>query len=427
MLYALMLPFRHRLRIRENFRESLIFLPLLALVGSLFLAWFTVSVDTWFSASADGRFVEYAESSKTVIAAVGPAILTFLGVVFSITLVALQMSSGQLSPRVVRLFVRNWIVKLAFSFLIATFSYTLLVQYLSVRESNAQGQFIPLTSGLVTMALVLTDLVLFISYVHSTIKMMRVVEVINVVAKETLSLITEFRQGEYLADEAIEAVPAEVLFHQGDPGVLCVIDVKRLIHHARRRDLRLRLLVRPGDYLIPGTPVFSVSGAGTPSPRLLLDSLDVGEERSMQRDIAFGFRQIADIGVRALSPSVNDPTTGVQAIDRLQMLLKAAAEIPQGLRIHHDQDGVIRLIEELPTWGSLMDLAFNEMRYYGADAAQVTRRLAAVYADFIESGLPDPESSVPEHMRLLRVSMEEKLTDQKMREFALTPNRQGIG
>lgn len=98
MFNAILLPFRHRLRIRENIRESLIVLPIAGLVGSLLLAVLTVTIDTYVSQSLTPGLDDLAESSKTVIAAVGPAILTFLGVVFSITLVALQMSSGQLSP-----------------------------------------------------------------------------------------------------------------------------------------------------------------------------------------------------------------------------------------------------------------------------------------------------------------------------------------
>ena len=428
MFNAILLPFRHRLRIRENIRESLIVLPIAGLVGSLLLAVLTVTIDTYVSQSPTPGLDDLAESSKTVIAAVGPAILTFLGVVFSITLVALQMSSGQLSPRVVRLFVRNRIVKLTFTFFIATFCYTLLVQYLSVRESSVQGgQFIPFLSGLVTMLLVITDLILFVSYVHSTIKMMRLVEVINVVTRETLALIKEYQKGSYLASPDRPAASTDVVRYRGRPGALCEIDLRRLIRHARKRDLCLHLLVRPGDYLVEGTTVFGYSGSGQPSGRLLVDSLDVGEESSMQRDISFGFRQIADIGVRALSPAVNDPTTAVQCIDRLQALLRAAARIPEGLRAHSDRTGEVRLIEELPTWGSLMDLAFSEMRQYGADAAQVTRRLAAVYTDFTESKLPDPESVVSKHMKLLTLSMEEKVNDQELRRFALTPDRQGIG
>ena len=72
-----------------------------------------------------GLFPTNLDDARTLLATIATALLTFTGVVFSITLVALQMSSTQYSPRVLRTFVRKPITKLALSTFIATFVYSL--------------------------------------------------------------------------------------------------------------------------------------------------------------------------------------------------------------------------------------------------------------------------------------------------------------
>ncbi|GAA4018813.1 hypothetical protein GCM10022384_70650 [Streptomyces marokkonensis] len=55
-----------------------------------------------------------------------------------------------------------------------------------------------------------------------------------------------------------------------------------------------------------------------PPGRALRFSLPVGVERIFHQDLAFGLRQLSDIALRALSSAVNDPTTTVQALDRVR-------------------------------------------------------------------------------------------------------------
>jgi hypothetical protein len=91
--------------------------------------------------------------------------------------------------------------------------------------------------------------------------------------------------------------------------------------------------------------------------------------------------------IRALSPAVNDPTTGVQAIDRLSDLLAITGNRldPTGLRA--DSAGTVRIKRKLRDFDRLLVLSLTEVIRYGADAPQVVRRLRAVL-DELESTLP---------------------------------------
>ena len=105
------------------------------------------------------------------------------------------------------------------------------------------------------------------------------------------------------------------------------------------------------------------------------------------QDPAFGFRQLVDVAIRALSPAVNDPTTGVQAIDRIGDLLAITGNRldPTGLRV--DSTGTVRVKRKLRNFEELLVLSLTEVIRYGADAPQVVRRLHGLLDD-LESILP---------------------------------------
>ena len=105
------------------------------------------------------------------------------------------------------------------------------------------------------------------------------------------------------------------------------------------------------------------------------------------QDPAFGFRQLVDVAIRALSPAVNDPTTAVQAIDRISDLLGVVGNRPQPTGLRVDSAGTVRVKRKLRNFDSLLMLSLTEIIRYGADAPQVVRRLRAML-DELEATLP---------------------------------------
>jgi len=113
----------------------------------------------------------------------------------------------------------------------------------------------------------------------------------------------------------------------------------------------------------------------------------IGGERTFVQDPAFGFRQLVDVAIRALSPAVNDPTTGVQAVDRLSDLLAITGNRPDPTGLRVDSTGTVRVKRKLRNFEGLLVLSLTEVIRYGADAPQVVRRLHAML-DELEATLP---------------------------------------
>ncbi|MEV0530645.1 DUF2254 domain-containing protein [Kitasatospora sp. NPDC050463] len=422
--------------LREHLRESFWFAPLITCIAAVLLsgvtAWLDEAVVTATVAetgSAD-ELMRFTGAAKSVVSTVSSAMLTFIGVVFSISLVALQMAASQFSPRVLRLYVRSRLTKATFSVCLATFLFALLVQ-LSYDDATdpAEVTSVPVFSGLGSLLLVLLSLALFVLYVQSTMRLLRVPHVIDRVANESVAVILQYRLTP--PDAQPPGVPdrALTLLHEGRSGVLRDINIGRLVRIARKHDVVLHLVPRIGDFITPGTPIVRVAGAvdRPPRPRRIALALNVGVDRTMHQDLSFGFRQLVDIAIRALSPAVNDPTTAVQAIDRIHQLLGMLVHESFGDLCFRDRAGAVRLVEPVPDWQSVVDLAFTEIRLCGAGHPQVTRRLAASLDDLLRIAPEQFRPQLLDQRLLLDRAVVEQLPDPEVRTFALVPDRQGIG
>lgn len=188
----------------------------------------------------------------------------------------------------------------------------------------------------------------------------------------------------------------------------------------------LRLIPRIGDFVVPGTPVLAVHGGAAPPRRMLRCTISVGVERTSQQDLAFGLRQLSDIALRALSPAVNDPTTAVQCLDRIVQLLAAMVHLPLGAAQHRDGAGAVRLVQDGPEWTDLVDLAFEEIRWCATRSPQVSRRMLAGIDDVVAPAPEDRKGALVRHRELLVKAVERTVPDVSEREFALSPDRQGI-
>ncbi|MET8226404.1 DUF2254 domain-containing protein [Streptomyces sp. NPDC005301] len=428
--------------LREHVRDTFWFAPTAAMLLVL-LVWAA-------AAEADARIVDalresgdyeslkellkFADDARVVVTTVSAAMMTFIGVVFSISLVALQMASGQFSPRVVRIFVRSRISKATFAVFLATFVLSLLV--LTGFDGERDPRLVvsvPLVQSLLTLLMVGLSLLLFVMYVNAMLRLMRVGHVIDRITREAFRVIARTTAPASGRDPAPDAGPVALgpvtaqVIHHGRAGVLRDVHVSRLVRAARRQGVVLRLIPRIGDFVVPGTPVLAVHGGAAPAPRRLRGTVSVGVERTFHQDLSFGLRQLSDIALRALSAAVNDPTTAVQALDRIVQFLAAVAGRPLDTSLHRDRRGEVRLVQPVPGWTELVDLAFTEIRGCAVGTPQVTRRMTAGLDDLLRITPAGRRAPLVRHRELLAQAVERAVPEAADRAFALTPDRQGIG
>lgn len=296
-------------------------------------------------------------------------------------MVALQLASQQYSPRLLRNFTRDRVTRVVLAVLVGTFVLALTVlRNLRLAESvPALAVLAVFFMGLLSLGTVLG----FITHIASALQ-------VDTIMKDVHGDTTHVIGVVHAAAEEQRPLPPSVptadglMVTSGGGGFVRYADHARLVSLARTHDLVCHLEVIPGDLVVEGNPVarFWTRAGATPAPDLAEDltasvreSVPLGYERTMELDAAYGLRQLTDVGVRALSPGINDPVTAVHALGHLSDLVISLMERQLGTTALADDDGAVRLVVPGRDLRYYLDLVCGPLRRYGADDPDV---LAAV-------------------------------------------------
>jgi uncharacterized membrane protein len=367
-------------RLREFARSGLLVTPSVITVGLLALSIVVVRVDGSVDTAVFGGdlFRGGVESARAMMTAIAGATVSLTALVFSITMLVLQMAAGQYSPRVLRTFLRDRNSHVTLGIFVGTFAYALsALRALGANERDAPPDLVMT----VAIVLALVTVGAFVQYIDHIARMIRVTNLIDVVARETHAAIDE-RYPRAEAVDAAEPMPqgGRILLSPS-AGSLVAVDEPALVALADRFDAVVVVLHRIGDFVPRGSPLCAVVCEDDIPDRLVLRHVNVGRERTMAQDPAYGFRQLVDIALRALSPSMNDPTTAVQVLDQLHDLTRELSSRRLGDRVRHDRRDVARLFVPDRTWADYLHLAIDEIGRSGREQVQVAPRLRALLDD----------------------------------------------
>jgi uncharacterized membrane protein len=364
---------------RETLRTNLWLVPAVEVVGAIVLFVGTTALDR---AAYHGDFSVpswvisgTADAARQILTAIAAAVITVVGVVFSIILVTLTLASTQFGPRMLRNFVRDRGTQLTLGTFVATFVYAVLV--LVSIGPGAQGDFVPHIGVTVTLALMVADLAVLIYFIHHTATAIQLPQVIASIARDLAEAI-ETQGGD---DEAAGLTPprdsgpssTELLSRMEsaggvvtatDSGYLQFIRLGSLVRFAEEADVVICLNHRPGHFIVQGQSMGTVwpPEAAARVNEALGRAHITGPYRTLTQDVSFGIDQLVEIGIRALSPAVNDTFTAMTCVDWLSDSLCKIVKGWHPTRVHRDEAGFIRIIAAQPSYERLVERSFEKIR-----------------------------------------------------------------
>jgi len=307
-----------------------------------------------------------ADTARQILIAIGAAVITVVGVVFSIILVTLTLASTQFGPRMLRNFIRDRATQLTLGTFVATFVYSILV-LVSIGRT-----FVPHLGVTVTLALLVVALGVLIYFIHHTATSIQLPQVVASIAADLSEAIRDQGGGRSPAREAGPTAAELTALMDTSGGVvrapvsgyLQVIRHELLVSFAAEEQAVISLNYRPGHFLVRGHP-FAVVWPPESAARIsdvLGKSHITGPYRTLTQDISFGVDQLVEIAIRALSAAVNDTFTALTCIDWLGgSLCKITAEWHPA-RVHRDHEGFIRVLTPEPTWERLVQRSYEKIR-----------------------------------------------------------------
>ena len=372
-----------------------------------------------------------AGPAMAVLSAIASGTLPLTGLVFSLAFVMVQFSATAYSPRLVSWLAGSALMHHSLGIFTATFLYALAA--LAWVDRGGTGK-VPLLTVWFAIVLLLASVVVFIMLVER-LTMLQISRVLAFAGDQGRTVIARhyrrLGEGQPVRDAmgSPELPPStQVVLHRGGPLIIQAIDGPGLVALAEREAAVVALAWAVGDTVIEGMPLLRVHGGRAPidEPRLRR-LVRLGPERTFEQDPKYVLRLLVDIAIKALSPAINDPTTAVQALDQIEDLLLRLGR--SDLRVGHVRDGSgsLRLVVPVPSWDDFLVLAFDEIRYCGANSIQVMRRMRALLQEMQVHVPAERRPALLGYLERVDKGIARTFDDLDDRRDALEPDRQGLG
>ena len=351
---------------------SLFFVPMVGVLIGLVGA----SVTIWVDSRLDLRggqvplgVTSTVNSARAVLTTVAGATISFAAIAFSISLLIIQQASSQFSPRVVHTLFRDPFNKRVMGLVMGTFTYCLVVLR-SVRASTEIGgdAVIPNLSVALAVVLGIATIISIVAFLNHSAHSMDVSQILDRVETEAVG---HARHAWTVAES--DTPPPEPTSEPNHPAHIVRFDRAGWVQEIDAAAL-LEVLADgttawvhtyPGRYAIRGAPLCTLSAVPADveaTEHALLDAVSTGNTRTMQQDISFGLRQMADVGLKALSPGINDPTTAQDSIFHSAAVLAELLRRDPPPREQSDERSRRVVLVEQPSGDDLVRLAFGELR-----------------------------------------------------------------
>ncbi len=318
--------------------------------------------------------------------------LSFIVFTFGSLLVAIQVASGQMTPRIIATtLLRDPVIKYTVALNVLTMMFAINGLNRTEVSVNQLAVFIAALLGVASLAS-------FLFLIDYTARLLRPVRIVALVCDQGMDVVkavysVQGPDGPRIPAQTI-GQPARVVRYGGRSQSVLALEIHRLVAEARRLDGLIEFVPQVGDFVATDEPLFYLyGGAAAIDDGVLTKAVAFGPERTMEQDPMFAFRILVDIALKALSPAINDPTSAVVAIDQIQRLLRLVGN----RRLHddtvRDAAGRGRLILRTPNWADFVRLSCSEIRACGANNMQIARRMRAMLENLLQT-LPERRHAV---------------------------------
>ena len=369
-------------------------LPLAICLGAFGLGLVLPVIDRELAEHLPFVFQGGPDGARSFLSTIATAMISITGLVFSITIVVLQLASSQFTPRVLASFLTSRITQTTLGVFTATFIYSLTVMR-SVRGGfQNDNPFVPQASVTMAFVFVVASVGLFLAFIRHITRSIQVANVVAQISDQSVRMVDD------LYPEQADEVPtgsrtwspsahmSRTQVTSGSRhGNVTALDFATLVRRATADDVVIEVMVQTGEYVVEGQPVARVWGTTNLSEdaaRRIEHAVGLGPERLIQQEIGFGIRQLVDIAERALSPSLNDPTTACQIIDALHRILRPLVQRASPSPYLIDQDEQVRVVYRPQTVEMLLRLAVDEIGYFGRESPPVMSRLHGLLDDLTD-------------------------------------------
>jgi uncharacterized membrane protein len=317
------------------------------------------------------------ESARQVLSVIAGSVISVGGVSFSVTMVALTLTSGQYGPKVLRQFLEDDSSKVSLGLFLGTYVYALVV-LTGYSETDK-----PNVTVLMALLLALLALVGFIRFIHRTATDLQADEIVERIGKRLQNSLVELasesaqcgRSCDVAAWRHTASGHRPQLIASDSQGYVQAIDYRGLVDWCVEHDCRMQVRARAGDFLVKGVCVFKVFGCPSADIEADFENLNrrviTGPVRTSVQDPEYPITQLNQLAARALSPGINDPGTAISCVDSFSLALSWIVDRDLPGSVFMDDEDEARLLMRITNFDGIVKAVFAPLRQYAKSEVSV--------------------------------------------------------
>ncbi|MFL9844504.1 DUF2254 domain-containing protein [Flavobacterium rhizosphaerae] len=263
---------------------------------------------TWLS-------LQDASTARNIIGVVAAGILSLTVFSFSMVMIVLNQAASQMSNRVLNKLIGNRFQQVVLGIYIGTIVFALFLLS-TIRDINS-GIYVPAISTYILIFLAIVDIFIFIYFLHYITQSVKYEVIIDRIYSVTLLALKDICQAER-EPVAISGKGFEYKIKAPTAGVYEGVEHKALLKLCKEHDFKIFIKVIPGTFVLEGTPILEINI--NPDETLvnkIQETLYLHDDETISNNFLYGFRQLTEISIKALSPGINDPGTAALALRAL--------------------------------------------------------------------------------------------------------------
>lgn len=395
--------FPRLLTLWQNLRSSLWALPLLMVLVAAVAAILAVHLPVrqgedpvWFLYSGD------AEDAPQFLSNLVTAMITMATLVISITMVVLTLAAQQLGPRLIRSFMADRRTQATLGLFVATVVYLLLVLRTTYGDSGSVPN-LAVTGGTVLVLLCLVALLVFVHHLARSIIADNTIDRVGASLDADIARLLPESSAEQAKAPSKRPAETGAPLKVKSSGYVQAVDYRGLVEIAHEADAVIELSFKPGRHLVEGTNFawIAPAAAATDAHEKIQDCVFFSGERASVQDLETSIRQLVEVAMRALSPSISDPFTAMAVIDRLTTSLAKIMKRGMPQCVWTDEDDKVRLLAPRSTFADIVEEAFRQIRQHAQDQPAVLIRLVESIGQLMEQADNTQRAVLEEQIKIV--------------------------
>ena len=407
--------------LRRRLDTSIWLIPAIFCLASLILGLLML----WLDRHVAHRFVSWqmlsmsVDSARQVLSVIAGSVISVGGVSFSVTMVALTLTSGQYGPKVLRHFLEENDSKTSLGLFLGAYVYALVVLTGYIETDR------PHLSVLAALLMALLAVVGFVRFIHRIATDLQADEIVQRIGKRlqhALSELAEQHRSDRRSDDVF-AWRRQARGHKPNlvacpgSGYIQSVDYASLLRWCEKQDCCLQIRVRAGDFVVGGSCVFKVYGCRQDDLEDVVEKLNrhivTGPVRTSVQDPEFPITQLNQLAARALSPGINDPGTAISCINSFLLALAQIVDREFPGRVFHAEQGSACMLVRTTTFEGLLKAIFAPLRQFAQTEVSVTISLLEALCRLAElTTRPDRLALIGMHGDLIADHVDEQQVSQ---------------